>query len=240
MFKINNKEIKNLENKLKHIRRRAIPYATRNTLNSVAFTTQRHAKRNVQRNLILKNRYTEQSIRVEQTKTLNIKRQEVVIGSIADYMETQEFGGVKRKRGREGVSIATSFSAGQGRSKERTKLPKKANKLQSIKLKKQRKHKMTSRQELLLKVQQAVNTGQRYIFHRFDSGTKGIFKVVGGTKGIKRGWPGNAKLEMVWDLTKAVVTIPKTPWLAPAVKTSSKFLEIEYKRALRYQLARIK
>ena len=236
MFKIEDKEIKKLESDLKSFRRRALPFATRNTLNNIAFTTQRHAKRNVQRKLTLKNRWTEQSIRVEQVKTLNIRQQMSVVGSVADYMETQEFGGVKRKKGKEGVPIATSYSAGQGHSKDRTKLPKKVNKLQSINLKKQNKRKMTPRQELLVKVQQAVNTGNRYIFHQFPAGKKGIFKVVGGSKGLKRGWPGGAKLEMVWDLTQSIVTIPATPWLLPAVNTASKFLPIEYKKSLRYQL----
>jgi hypothetical protein len=235
VFKLDNKDIKKLENKL-NIRK--ISYATRNTLNSIAFTTQKHARRNVNRRLTIRNRYTEQSIRVEQTRSLKIRDQFVVIGSVADYMETQEFGGVKKKRGKEGVSIPTSFSAGQGRSKDRTRLPKKPNKLENIRLKKKNKRRLTGRQELLVKVQQAVNTGNKYIFHQFDAGKKGIFKVVGGTKNIKRGWPGNARLEMVWDMTEQIVTIPATPWLRPAVNTASKFLPIAYKKALQFQLNR--
>lgn len=239
MFRIDDKNIRKLESDLSTFKRQALPFATRNTLNEVAFTTQRAAKRNVQRGLILRNKFTEQSIRVEQTKTLNIRRQMSIVGSVAPYMEDQEFGGIKRKKGKEGVPIPTAFSAGEGRTNQRTKMPRKPNKLQNIKLKRKSKRAMTNKQALLVKVQQAVNSGNRYIFHDFQgSKKKGIFKVVGGRRGIKRGWPGNAKLEMIWDMSEVSVSVPKKPWLAPAITKSEKFLPRIYRKSLEFQLKR--
>ncbi len=237
MFKIDDKDIKRLESDLKTFKRRALPFATKNTLNQAAFLTQFHSKRKIRRGLTLRNKYTEQSIRVEQAKTLNIRRQFAVVGSIAPYMEDQEFGGIKRKRGSEGVPIATAFSAGEGRANKRSKMPRKPNKLQNIKLRRKHKRKMTNKQALIVKVSQAVNSGNRYIFHDFQGGKKkGIFKVVGGRKGIKRGWPGNARIEMVWDMSEPSVSIPKNPWLAPSVAKVEKRLPQIYRKSLEFQI----
>ena len=136
MFTANDKDLKQLEKDLKTFADRAFPFATKNTLNKAAFTAQKIARKDVSVKMVERNRFTQQSIQVEQTRTLNVRQQRSTVGSIADYMEDQEFGAVKRKKGSEGVSIPTGYSAGQQGQQPRTRVPRKANKLASIRLSK--------------------------------------------------------------------------------------------------------
>lgn len=238
MFKIDTNDIKELESELKAFANKAYPFATRKTLNDAAFQAQKIARNDIRENMINRNRFTVQSIRVEQTRTLQVSSQASVVGSIADYMEDQEFGSVKSKGGKNGVAIPTSYSAGQNEnSRVRTRLPRKANTMANINLTRRRKRSKTRRQRNLLAVQDAVATGRRFIF--MDLGrTQGIFKVVGGQKSFKRGWPKGAKLKMIYDLTRQSVVIPKNPWLKPAVDETQRMIPAFYADALRFQLKR--
>lgn len=230
MFAVDDKNIKNLESDLKTFAIKAFPFATRNTVNAAAFAAQKIAKTDVRMNMINRNRFTEQSIRVEQTRTLQISQQASSVGSIADYMEDQEFGSVKSKGGKEGVAIATSYSAGQGENtRPRKRLPRKPNTLANIQL--QRRHKKGSnrKQQNIIAIKQAAISGRKYVF--LDLGKrKGIFKVVGGKR--------LPKIKMIHDMTKQSVIIPKNPWLKPAFDESVRMLPAFYADALRFQLRR--
>lgn len=73
---------------LENVAKRAIPFATRATLNRAAFETRKLAQENVREQMVTRNKFSEQSIRVvQERRELNIRRQEAVVGSIADYME---------------------------------------------------------------------------------------------------------------------------------------------------------
>jgi hypothetical protein len=240
MFQINDKNIKKLERDLSEFAARALPFATRKTLNDTAFATQRIAKADVRNDLTLRNRFTEQSIQVQQERReLNIRRQQAIVGSIADYMEDQEFGATKTKGGKNGVAIPTSYAAGQEGQQPRTRLPRKANKLMNIRLRKFKGRRASNRkQQTLFKVQDAVTSGSRVVF--LDLGKRqGIFRVVGGSRRFKRGWPKGARLKMLHDMTSQSVVIPRNPWLTPAVAEASRMLPAFYADALRFQLRRL-
>lgn len=239
MFQIDDKNIKRLERDLSEFAARALPFATRQTLNDTAFATQRIVKADLKRDLTLRNKFTEQSVRVDQErKQLNIRKQQSTIGSTADYMEDQEFGATKTKGGKTGVSIATSYAAGQQGQRPRTRLPRKVNKLANIRLRKFKGRTASNRkQQTLFKVQDAVTSGSRVVF--LDLGKRqGIFRVVGGSRRFKRGWPKGARLKMLHDMTRQSVTIPRKPWLMPAVAEASRMLPAFYADALRFQLKR--
>lgn len=239
MFSIDDRETQRLEKQLKTFKKRALPFATKETLNRAAFNAQKGYKREAQKDLTLRNKFTLQSIRVEQAKGLNVRQQISIVGSTAPYMEDQEFGGHKTRKSREGVSIATSYSAGQGDdTRPRTKLPRKPNKLENIKLKTKKRTPKNNKQSLVFKVQDAVESGNRAIYHKFNNGTKGIFRVVGGRKKFKRGWPVGAKIKMVWDMTRPSVRIPKEPMLKPAHKKAASMLPRFYRDSLRFQIKR--
>jgi len=239
MFSVDTIDIKELEAELKTFARRAYPFATKATLNNAAFTARKLWQRDIRHKMIERNKFTRQSIRVEQSRTLDVDRQSATVGSIAPYMDEQEFGGVKRKTGKHGVAITTGYSAGQEGQQPRTKLPRKANKLASIQLRKGKRTARNKKQALLFKVQDAVKSGKRFIFHDFGGGRKkGIFRVVGGSRKVKRGWPTGAKLKMVADLTETTVIIPRNPTLAPAFDRVQAVMPRMYRKALIFQVRR--
>jgi len=232
MFRINTNDIQEMEAELKTFARRAYPFATKKTINDAAFTAQRLAKADIRNELTLRNRFTEQSIQVDQARTLRVSQQEATVGSTADYMEDQEFGGTKTKGGKKGVAISTSFSAGQGTNAQpRTRLPRKANKLANIRLSKRRTRGATSKlQENFLKVKQAAQAGQKYVFLDLRRG-EGIFRVQGGKK--------RPRIKMVHDLSRDSVVIPRNPWLAPVVAETERMIPAFYADALRFQIRRL-
>ena len=241
MFKIDDKELLKYEKDLKTFASRAFPFATKNTLNTSAFKAQKIIKADLPRDFTIRNTFTARSVQVEQAKTLNVSRQAAVVGSTADYMEKQEFGGSKSKRGKEGVPIPTAFAAGQSESEQpRTRVPRKRNALRTIQLRNRRVKAKNNRQALLLKVQEAVRSGNRFFFHEFDGGrSQGIYKVIGGRKSFKRGWPTNARIKMVYDLSRQTVTNPPKPWLKPAVDEISKLMPLIHRDSLVFQLRRL-
>lgn len=230
MFGVDTKSIKQMERDLKTFASKAYPFATRKTVNDAAFQAQRIARTDVKDNMTNRNRFTVQSIQVEQTRTLRVSRQASVIGSTADYMEDQEFGAVKSKTGKEGVQIATSYSAGQGENAQpRTRLPRKPNRMASISLQKRRKKGGSRKQQNFIAIRQAAATGRKFVF--LDLGRrKGIFRVTGGKR--------RPKIKMVHDMTKQSVVIPKNPWLKPAFDEAASMLPAFYADALRFQLRR--
>lgn len=233
MFGIDNKDLKKLEKDLKQMASRALPFATKATLNKTAFDTRKIALDQIKGKMITRNRFTAQSIRVDIAKTLNISRQEAVIGSTADYMETQEFGGTKRAQGAKSVAIATNASSGEAKSSgPRRKLPRRANLLKNIRLRRRLAGGTTRKQRNRILVAEAAKAGGAGRFIHLDLGRRsGIFKVTGGKR--------KPKLTMLWDTGRKVVRIPKNPWLAPSVKRGEKQLARNYRKALEFQIKRL-
>jgi len=230
MIKFDDTELVELQKDLKVFAKRSLPFATKNTINQTAFLARKIAQDNIRNKMTVRNRFTLNSIRVNQTKTLNISRQEALTGSTADYMETQEFGGIKTSKGKEGVPIATNFSAGVSHgAKPRTKLPKKSNRLGNIRLKRGRKRGQNQKQKNFLAIRQAAETSQKFIFLDLSK-SKGIFKVVGGKR--------RPRIEMVQDMSNKAVTIKRNPWLKPAADGAQKQLPKIYLKSLQFQARR--
>lgn len=230
MFQIDTRNIKQMESDLKTFGKRAFPFASKNTVNQSAFQAQRNAKAIVGERMTLRNKHTLRTIQVEQTRTLRVSRQEALVGSTAEYMEVQEFGGTKTKTGKEGVSIATSYSAGQGlNAQPRTRVSTKPNKMANIQLRKRR-TRGGRKQRNLVVIKQAAESGSKYVF--LDLGRRqGIFKVIGGKR--------RPRIRMVHDLSHKSVDIPKNPWLAPAVAQAEQTIPATYAKSLEFQLRRL-
>ena len=229
MITVDDKYLKKYERDLKTFAKRAYPFATRHTVNSAAFKARELAQSNVRSTMITRNKWTEKSIQVDKTRTLAVTRQAAIVGSKADYMETQEFGGAEQSSSGKGVAIATGYSAGQEGARPRTRLPRRPNKMAAIQLQKRRKRGMSKKQQNFIAVREAAASGQKFLY--LDLGRRrGIFKVIGGKR--------KPRIKMVHDLTRSSVTIPMNPWLAPAVKDTEKFIPEIYRDALKFQLQR--
>lgn len=224
MFQINDKDVKNLEKRLRRINERAIPFATRSTINEMAFGSQKLARQDIQQRMTLRNKYTVSSVRVDQARGLSIPSQVARMGSIADYMDEQEFGGTKRRKSGRSVGIPTSFSAGQRGARPRTRLPRKAYQMAQIMLRKGGKRGANPKQQNAINI--ATSLGG---FTYLDLGRrKGIFKID------KKGRP-----TMVHDLSRASVRIPALKWMKPAVDSIVSKRGEFYAKALNFQLSRM-
>lgn len=231
MLSIDDREIKNFERDLKTFASKAYPFATKQTLNQSARQAMNFAKDHVREKMINRNKFTVQSIRFEQTKTLNVDRQESLMGSTEDYMSDQEFGGVKRSQKGDHVSLSTNYSSGEPLSaRRRRRLPRKANKLPNIKLGLGGRVKSKSRlQSNFVKIRMASRLRNKFVFLNLGR-RKGIFKVIG--KGKK------AKVRMLHDMTRRSVVIKKNPWLAPATQKAVERIPEIYFEALKFQMKR--
>lgn len=221
MFGIQSTEIKNMERQLKTLARQALPYATQKTLNDTAFDAMKTIKANINAKMVTRNTWTERSIRVEKSGRGAISSQKAIVGSTADYMEAQEFGGTKQ-----GHSIPTSYSAGQS-GNSRTRVPRKANRITNISLATRYASRGASNKQRNFL---AVRSRESFIY--MDLGhRRGIFRVTGSKK--------TPKINMVQDLTRSSTPIPKTPTIGPGFNEALTRLPAYYADALRFQLDRL-
>lgn len=229
MITVDARQVRAYEKDLKTFKARAYPFATKQTINSAAFMARGFAQENIREQMVERNKWTARSVQVEMARGLVVAQQQAAVGSVAPYMETQEFGGTKRTRGKEGVPIPTSYSAGQGENAQpRTRLPRKANTLQAIQLRRQIK-KGNRKQRNLVAIRTAVSTGQRFVYLELQR-RRGLFRITGGKR--------NPQIKMVWDLSRPVVVIPRNPWLKPATDRTVPQLPALYQAALIAQLER--
>lgn len=229
MFRIDDSEIIELQGDLEKLKSRALPFATRHTLNEAAFIALKKSRRFIRREFTLRNKFTERSIRVKKARTLNIRRQISIVGSIADYMETTEFGGIKQSKGKEGVPIPTSYAAGQQGAIPRTRLPRRPNRLANIRIAKTRFKNVRAMNVAKIKV--AAQSGHKYIFLNLAR-SKGIFKVVGGKR--------KQRIKMVWSLKRKTIRSPAKPWLKPNMEATVPLIPRIYIKSLQFQLKRLR
>ena len=228
-FSVDTRQLERLEYDLNRFSRKALPFATKNTLNTAAFQARGEWRGQIDRKMIARNAYTKNSIRVEQTRSLIIGQQEAVVGSIADYMDEQEFGGVKRRQGKQGVALTTSYASGEGEgARPRRRLARGANQLRKIKLSRNRIRAKSRAQRNFLAVRgTAVSSSQKFVY--LETGRKeAIYKVVG------RG--DNAKVKMVHDLSRDSVSIPRNPTMGPAVAKVERRMGSIHRDSLVFQI----
>ena len=240
MIEIDQKEVKKLESDLLFFARRSYPYAAKETVNTLAWKTRSESHAQIGHWMVERNRWTRGSIRVNQAKGLRVSSMQSEVGSTEEYMLTQEDGGIKRSSGRHGVPIPTGYSAGQEGSRPRTRMPRRPNRMTNIKLRKGFRNLGASpNQRLVVAVNEAVRTGRRFLFLEVGKYKMraGMYRVLGG-RYLGRGWPGNARLKMVVDMSKPVVRIPPTKWLSTATSKVEAHAGSIYARALSRQLRR--
>ena len=224
--------VEGLVRDLRRFNDRAFPFATKQTVNEAAFDARLNWREEIEDKMIERNKFTKNSIRVETTRTLDVRRQIATVGSIAPYMDEQEFGGVKARKGKQGVPLATSYAAGQGEgSKPRTRLPRASNTLRKIKLNRGRIRAKGRAQRNFVAVREASKRSTKHVY--LDTGRRrGIYRVVGKGK--------NARPKLVYDLSESSVRIPRNPTMGPAVDRTTRILPGIYRGALMSQLKRHK
>ncbi len=195
-----------------------IQFAERNTINALAFETNRNARQNVRDDFINRNQFTQRSILVERARRTT---DPAVVGSTQSYMLKQEFGGQTKD-----PTIPTAYSAGQ--TTTRTKLPRKPNRMRNITLGRKPRA-MNKRQKNLVAVKQAKANGDKFVY--IDTGRRKFIARVVGTKRAP-------KVKMVQDMSRTTAPIPRRPWLEPATDKAVRKREAIWRDAMRYQLSR--
>lgn len=221
-------QVRQFENKLKSLNSRGIPAAQLDTVNRAAFETQKEARRELGGRMILRNAWSERSILVRKA---NSQTMESATGSTQPYMERQEIGGTEQAQGKHGVAIPTSVASGEGRgAKPRQKLVTRPNKVSNISLLRNART-PNRKQRNAIAVKEAVRKGTRFVFLELQQ-RKGLFRIMGGKR--------KPRLEMVQDLTRDSIRIPRNPWLTPVANKVAQRMPRYYVEALERQLARLR
>ena len=231
MFHIDDNDIKKLEKQLMRLSKKSMPKVTGKTLNDVAFQSRSIAVADLGKTMITRNTWTKRSLGVNRSFGNVIHKQQSEMGSTEKYMEKQEFGGINRSRGKHGVTIPTSYAAGQERANPRTKAVRKPNRMQSIRLNQRVRNAKNRRQHNKIAVMHAAKTKQRFVFLELDR-RKGIFKVLGTKK--------KPRVKMVQDMTKKQTRVPARPWLRPATDEAVRMLPGLYAHNLRRELSKFR
>lgn len=223
MMKADVRELKKLERTLLDVQKRALPYATRQTVNDLAFgARQIWQKQTLPGKLQLRSKWTESSIRVDKAQGLMVAAQEAVVGSVADYLGDLEGGVTEHKKGKHGVPVP-------GAPLGRRRMPK-AHQLGAIKLL-PRVPGHRSRQVAAALAMARRRGGPQFAFLQLKRGKEGIYKLD----------PSKKKLAVrkVWSLSKASVTIPAHATMGPAVERALPLGAEAYRKALTFQLRRL-
>lgn len=223
MMKADTRELKKLERTLLDLNRRALPYATRQTVNDLAFGSQDiWRKQALPGKLQLRTKWTERSIQVAKAASLRIASQEATVGSVADYMADLESGTTEHKKGKHGVPVP-AVPLG------RRRMPR-AHHLGAIKIM-PRVPGHRSRQVAAALTMARQRGGAQFAFLKLRRGKEGLYKVDPGKKRMA--------IRKVWSLSKASVTIPPHPTMGPAVQRALPSGAESYRKALTFQLRRL-
>ncbi len=218
MLQINVDDIGRLERDLGRVSKQAIPYAERGTINGYAFETQTNARKLIGEEFVNRNSWTRRTVMVARA----VGKEPARTGSTQDYMVTQEFGGVEKSG-----SIPTGASAGQRGRRPRTRLPRVANRMLNIQLKRRKRGGTSQRQRNAIAVRQAKAAGDRFVFLETRR-SRAIYRFAGG-----------GRLVMMHNMSRSSVRIPRKPWLRPSIPDKRRAEEIHF-AALKFQMDRLK
>lgn len=239
LMNIDDRQIDQLERDLKRFAKTAYPFATLETLNEAVKHARIEIRANLRNKMTLRNKWTAGSIQIRKARGLKVESQAAEVGSMQDYMREQEEGFTRTAKGKHGVPVPMPYAAGQGNARQRTKTVRAAHRLARIQFGTHRALGVNRKQRNVRSVQEAVKTGKRYVFMQFKQ-KKGIYKVIGGTKKVKRGWPKGARLRLVWSLTNRTYNVKAHVWMKSEVDRTREIVPELYRKALTNQLKRLK
>lgn len=229
---VNAAQVRQLENKLRTLNKRGVLFAEVEAVNRAAFETMKDARHELGSKMVLRNNWTRRSIQVRKA---TMRTAAAAVGSTQAYMATQELGGREVSSGKHGLPIPTSVASGEGRNaKPRQRLVRRPNKIANITLDRRNvtrrntaKHRS---QRNAHAVRRAATTSKKYVFLELQK-TTGIFRVYGGKR--------KPRVELVQDLTRKAVDVPRNPWLKPVADRHASQMPRYYADALRRQLRRL-
>ena len=224
------KKLRRFERDLKTFAAQAVPFANRATLNDAVFMARKVAQNELGQRMILRNKWTASSVRVQRATQKRVRDQHAVVGAVDQYLEQQEFGATRRPEGKHGVPIPTRSASGEGRGSAPRSRPVRPPKTRRrIKLRRRVRGARGRAQGNVVAVRQAAGSGRKFVALRTRRGV-GIFKIEGGRT--------KPRVEMIWDLSRQTVRTPANPWLKPSVDVVAGRMPGIYRKNLKKQLLR--
>jgi len=253
VFSIDTSEIDRFERVvLQKAKAFAFPLAIQGTLNTLAFKSMQAGRKTIQEDFELRNKWTERSVRFDRTRTLKIADMVATVGSVADYMESQEEGETRTSKGKHGLRIPTGAAADQPQLFPRRGVIKKKYRRGQIKLANETgRIKARNRgQFILMSIRVASLRGQSpFVFLPFGSGNAGLYKIIpqgsapptrykrGKKKftrknkwGRPRGKPGNERLILIHSFAHRTIKIIPTKWLKKNVEDVAGTMAVTFKQ----------
>jgi hypothetical protein len=207
-FRADMKRVEKLAKTLESVAKKALPHAVRASLNTTAFEARKEWVGQLDKAMVLRNKFTANSLRVEKVKGIVISTMQSSVGSVAPYMAAQEFGGHEASKKKHGVPIPTTTAAGQGmKAQPRTKQVQKKNWQSAIQLR----AKVTGRRGRRNAVALALAEKSGGVAFLDLGKRKGLFRVTRTSK-------GRLRVRMIWDLSKKSVTQKPRPTLEPTLR----------------------
>ncbi len=224
MLIVDIRDLKRFEAELLLLAKRGLPYATRKTLDDLAWRARSEWQDQLAKTFTLRNQFTQRSILVDRAKGANIAQQQSVVGSVAPYMLTQEQGGVVAGKGGRSKPVPTT-AARVGKSAK--KLVSKPNRISRIQLR--ARAGKNERQRNAIQIALAKKSSKKFAY--IEKGHKrGIFRVGGGKR--------STRLTLLQNLSHRSVKIEPQLTMQPAVSRALKWGPVFYRAALLSQLAR--
>lgn len=227
-LEVNTEQLDELLHRLEKLRRSAVPYAIRDSLNASAWQAKREWGNEMDKKLTIRNTWTKRGIRTERARGTAIHRMESRVGSVREYMSRLEEGGVISDT--RGVPIHTSVASGEGRgTRPRTKVVRPANRLNAIQRHKGIKGNRS--QKNWGAVQLALKSGAKNKVAYMEVGArKGLYKVSGSKK--------NPQIDLLIDLTQTSHRVRARPTLLPTIVALQPKLRTLHALAIIRQLRR--
>jgi hypothetical protein len=210
MIAIDTSQIRRLAKTLERDTRVGLKYAVAGALNDVAFGALRQWRAEMADRLTLRNKWTQGSVRVERARPSgSIERMQSAVGSLADYVEKTEAGGVRAGSGKVGKALPTTVASGEGRGgTKRLRVVRKGLRTSAIKFSSERKG-STPRQRNAAALAIARRKRQRYVFLEGGTTGTGIYRVAFGRKDMRP--------TMVYNLGRKALRVRPHPTLEPAL-----------------------
>jgi hypothetical protein len=231
-IKVELKGYDKLRSDLDRFAKRAFPYAVRDTLTGSAFALQKSWREDVRRSFTLRNRFTEQAIRVDKARGTDVSAMQATTGTVAPYMRDQEEGNEVKGKGKH-KAIPTAIAAGQGQGAKRTRMVRTGLRLQAVNIPPRTVPIRGKRRQNAVLMAIAIRKGERFaLLNRIKGKGRAVFEVKGGKR--------SGRARMVWDMSKGSVKVPREPTLERSINASQRGFEQAQYRAVIKQLQRNK
>lgn len=184
--------------------KKVVKDALRDALNGMAFETRREWSAEIEKRLTTRNKYTSRTaLRVEKASGRTLTTMQSKVGSIADYMDTQEQGGTTKG------PIPGPTAAGQKPGGKRTKPVRATNRVRTL-LASKGTQGTSRKQRNAVALAMARRTGKKVALLERPNGGKGLFRITGGKRTIKT--------RLIWTVGRGTSKVKATPTLGPVIR----------------------